>query len=235
MFQLIQRTKSHEATIAIIDSFVRIQDFAHIISLNPENLVEATKNTEFASAFNRADVVIADGAGILIAAKFLGIPSGDRITGIDLMNSLIQKYQDKTIVFVGGFRDAARRTMKHFASVHHRAKHSWTAFTEADKHDPTLIERVVAVKPDLLFVAFGSPSQELWIEKYRHQLRGTVCMGVGQSFDVYGGYVHRAPSWLRTLGLEWLFRLTAQPWRWRRQLRLLEFIFLMVRYRLTAK
>lgn len=234
MFQLIQRTKTKIATTSTIDSFVRMQEFAHIISLNPENLVEATKNTDLASAYNRAEVVIADGAGILSAAKFLQVVCGDRITGVDLMNELVQKYHDKTIVFVGGYRDAASRTMDHFVSKLKLTKHTWIAFTDADKADPTLIGKVVATKPDLLFVAFGTPAQEVWIEKHRPQLHGAVCMGVGQSFDVYSGYVRRAPTVLRTLGLEWLFRLVTQPWRWRRQVRLLEFIYLTIRNRLVA-
>lgn len=234
MFHLIQRTKSLQATIASIDGFVRMGEFAHIISLNPENLVEATKNSNFRSVYSRAEVIIADGAGIVVAAKVLGIGCGDRIAGVDLMSELIRKYQKKNIVFIGGYRDAAMRTMTHFLSTLQLTEHTWTAFADSDKNDPTLIDTVSAAKPDLLFVAFGSPAQEIWIDKYRNRLHGVVCMGVGQSFDVYGGYVQRAPSWLRSLGLEWLFRLILQPWRWRRQLRLLEFIALVIRNRVTG-
>jgi len=87
----------------------------------------------------------------------------------------------------------------------------------------------------LIFVAFGSPAQELWLYKHRGKFKGIVCMGVGQGFDVLSGQVKRAPLLLRKIGLEWLYRLITQPWRWRRQLRLVKFLWLVFKEKLSNR
>ncbi|MEX2144803.1 MAG: WecB/TagA/CpsF family glycosyltransferase, partial [Candidatus Spechtbacterales bacterium] len=86
---------------------------------------------------------------------------------------------------------------------------------------------------DVLFVAFGSPKQEIWIKNNLKNLPVTVAMGVGGAFDMISGKVKRAPVFIRSLGLEWLFRLIIQPWRIKRQLRLLEFVFLVLREKIS--
>ena len=235
MFPLISRTKSLSATLASIDNFLKTNEFAHIVSLNPENLVEAVNADDFKSTLERAEIIIADGIGILHAAHILNFAVGDKITGIDLMSELILKYPEKRIVFVGALRDNAQRTSEYFAKKTGTSGTHWKVFPDVDKNDPGLVDKITAVKPDLLFVAFGSPSQEMWIENHRTQLHGVVCMGVGQAFDVYGGMVARAPRLVQALGLEWLYRLITQPWRWRRQLRLLNFIYLVIRYRIFSR
>lgn len=234
MFPLISRTKSLSATLASIASFLKTHEFAHIVSLNPENLVEAVNDDDFKSTYERAELIIADGIGILHAAHTLHISVGDKITGIDLMSELIHKYPEKRIVFVGAHHNTAQQTLEYFVSKTGASGSHWTAFPDVDKNDSGLIHKITAAKPDLLFVAFGSPAQELWIEKHRKQLQGVVCMGVGQAFNVYGGMVVRAPQPIQAVGLEWFYRLITQPWRWRRQLRLLKFVFFVLRYRLLA-
>lgn len=192
-------------------------------------------NPDFMTAYEHAEVMIADGVGILVAGKFLGVPCGERITGVDLMRLLIEKYPEKRIVFVGAHGNAAQKTLENLAKQTDATAFPWIAFPDVDKNDPTLIDKVVSAKPDIVFLAFGSPYQELWIETYRKQLTGSVCMGVGQAFNVYGGIIRRAPRFIQNLGLEWLYRLIAQPWRWKRQLRLLKFIYLAIRYRFLAR
>jgi N-acetylglucosaminyldiphosphoundecaprenol N-acetyl-beta-D-mannosaminyltransferase len=219
----------------MIDSLVNAHEFAHIISLNPENMVEATENLAFRRAYDRAELVLADGVGITIAAKILHISCGERIAGVDLMRELIHTYPQKRIAFVGGLLNVAQKTLDYFMNETGTQGAHWKAFPDVDPSDPFLIEYIISEKPDLLFVAFGSPKQELWIEKHRNKLQGTVCIGVGQAFDVYGGMVKRAPRLMQALGLEWLYRLLTQPWRWRRQLRLLKFIYLVIGYRLFPR
>ena len=88
---------------------------------------------------------------------------------------------------------------------------------------------VVEKKPSLVFVAFGSPFQELWIDHHRDLFHGMVCMGVGGAFDYLSGSVPRAPRMVRWIGGEWIFRLFVQPWRIKRQLRLLSFMILVAK------
>ena len=82
---------------------------------------------------------------------------------------------------------------------------------------------------DILFVAFGSPKQEIWIADNLNDLNAKVVMGVGGAFDFITGKVPRAPKFLRNLGLEWLFRLIMQPWRIKRQVSLIRFVFLVIK------
>lgn len=235
MISLISRTKSLLATLGTIGNFMKTHEFAHIVSLNPENMIEATENPEFKRVYDRAELIIADGIGILAAARILNVSVGEKVTGIGLMDMIVRKYPEKRIVFVGAHHNAAQKTLEHFMHETEGSASDWTAFPDVDRNDSDLIHKILTAKPDLLFIAFGSPAQELWIEKHRAQLAGVVCMGVGQAFNVYGGMVKRAPRLMQALGLEWLYRLLTQPWRWRRQLRLLKFIYLVIRYRLFPR
>jgi len=235
MFSFISRTTSLPVTLASVDIYVKARRFAHVISLNPENFVEALHNNDLKSVYSQAEIIIADGIGILVAANILNVPVGDRITGVDLMGQLIHKYAQKNICFVGAHNNAAQKALEYFAIETKTSSTQWKAFPNVAKDDLTLIDMVVDAKPDLLFVAFGSPAQELWIEKYRDKLQGTVCVGIGQGLDVYAHQIKRAPKLMRTNGFEWLYRLVSQPWRWRRQLRLLKFIYFVLRYRFLAR
>lgn len=88
---------------------------------------------------------------------------------------------------------------------------------------------------DILFVAYGFPKQEEWIYKNLPDLPVKVAMGVGGAFDYISGRVPRAPKFVRAIGLEWLFRLLVQPWRWKRQLALVKFVLLILKERFTKK
>jgi N-acetylglucosaminyldiphosphoundecaprenol N-acetyl-beta-D-mannosaminyltransferase len=81
-------------------------------------------------------------------------------------------------------------------------------------------ERLLEAQPDILFVAYGHPRQDMWIESHRHELPVKVAMGIGGAFDFVTGVAQRAPLWMQRLGLEWLHRLIRQPWRWRRMVKL---------------
>ncbi|MGB3020405.1 MAG: WecB/TagA/CpsF family glycosyltransferase, partial [Microgenomates group bacterium] len=85
----------------------------------------------------------------------------------------------------------------------------------------------------LIFVAFGSPYQEKWIYENRASLQGITCIGVGGAFDFLSGRVARAPKLIQSIGLEWLYRLMRQPWRWRRQLQLPVFIYLVLKQKFS--
>ena len=235
MFDQLARTTSRSKTLKKIKASVDEHSFAHIISLNTENFVEATQNADFHTAYIHAEIVICDGMGISLAGFMLGTPAGERIAGVDCMADIINAHKDKRIVFVGGQKDTAQRTFQYFCQTTSQNNPPWHAIIDAQKDDPGLIEQIGRCKPDILFLAFGSPFQELWIENHREQLQGVVCMGVGQAMDVYGGLVQRAPKIMRAVGLEWLFRLYYQPWRWKRQVRLLQFIHLLIRQRLWDK
>jgi N-acetylglucosaminyldiphosphoundecaprenol N-acetyl-beta-D-mannosaminyltransferase len=98
-----------------------------------------------------------------------------------------------------------------------------------EDENKSLFSKITELKPQIIFAAFGSPEQELWFWHNRARFNGILCMGVGGSVDFLTGKVPRAPGLIRSLGLEWLYRLMRQPWRVVRQRRLLTFISLILR------
>lgn len=209
--------------------------FCHIVSLNPENAIIALKRKEFEKVMMTAQISIADGIGIVLAARILGIAVGRRITGVDLMSKLIHMagIMRLRVLLIGGNPNLALRLTQCYSKQYPEAKFKGMQGIEnikkPKKSEEDVIFSIVAeYKPQLVFVAFGSPWQELWIDRHKKEFEKSVCMGVGQGFDVAGGLVRRAPGWMRIIGLEWLYRLMSQPWRWKRQLRLVEFSWLVL-------
>ena len=97
------------------------------------------------------------------------------------------------------------------------------------EEEEAIFSIVRTARPNIVIVAFGSPEQELWLDRHNNKFSGIVCIGVGGAFDYFSGNIVHAPSIIRRFGLEWLFRLLIQPWRWRRQLRLIKFIWLVIK------
>lgn len=212
--------------------------FYHIVSLNPENLVIAHDDPEFKEIVETAQIKLVDGVGIVVAGKTLGVPVGERVTGVQLMESLlpIANEGSLTVMLIGGKGNLAIQLAKCYIDTYVRAKFIGTKGIE-NIQDPKKDEEkeilaiVARTRPHLVFVALGSPFQEKWIWRNRASLQGAVCVGVGGAFDYFGGKVKRPPLLVRGMGFEWLFRLLCQPWRWKRQLRLIKFIWLVLAQR----
>ena len=198
-----------------------------IITPNPEMLVYATKHLDYQDKLNSADIAIPDGAGLFFASGFLGRPLQERITGVDFLERLCKEAAEKPISmgFLGGKDGIAK-----LAAECLRNKYPWITIVFADSQWPE-DKKFHTDSIDMLFVAYGVPKQEEWIYEHLPSLPVKAAMGVGGAFDYLSGTVHRAPYIVRLLGLEWLFRLLIQPWRWRRQLALLEFIALVFKQR----
>ncbi len=210
--------------------------FFHIVSLNPENLVIAQKNNDFKRVIKTAQIRIIDGVGVIIACRLLKIKCGERITGADLMKELLTmggKLCLRTLL-IGGQDSLADNIADCYQKKFPKAKffglEGIKDIKNPKKEEEEKIFSIVSdFKPHLVFVAFGSPDQELWLVRHKDKFKDCVCMGVGGAFDFLGGKVPRAPIFFRRLGFEWLFRLFVQPWRWRRQLRLIEFVLWVIK------
>jgi N-acetylglucosaminyldiphosphoundecaprenol N-acetyl-beta-D-mannosaminyltransferase len=218
----------------------RPEGFFHIVSLNPENLVVAHENNAFKEVFERTQIRINDGVGIVVAACLLGIPGVNRTSGVDLMLELLKLANERRlrVVLIGGGPKIADEVVNcqkaKFPKVRFHAFSGIQNIKNPKKEEEAKVLSIVShFKPHFLFAAFGSPDQELWLYKNREKFKGVVCMGVGQGFDVLSGKVKRVPLLLRKIGLEWLYRLITQPWRWKRQLRLIKFLWLVLRERLS--
>ena len=222
--KLILRVSEKNDLFKNIESNLNNKKFTNIVSLNPENVTIASENEIFQKIYlDEKSLVVADGVGITWAAKMLGIKSISRMPGVDLMDELVRKYKNKKILFLGGKNGVATKVAKHYKD-NVNTSGEYIAIPDVDKNDPNIINEVKKIRPDMLFVAFGSPAQEIWIDENKINLEGILCMGVGGGFDFLAGLVARAPKIVRNIGLEWIFRLIIEPWRAKRQVRLFKFV-----------
>lgn len=193
--------------LEIVHGWLKKSGKHYIVTPNPEFIMTAQKDLEFKKILNDADLSIPDGAGLKLSGKIK-----NTVTGVDFMEKLVERSSDwgVTIGLLGGRDGVANKTFECLQKKYPRIK-------------------IDNASPDLLFVALGAPKQEKWITQNLPKLKVKVAMGVGGAFDYISGRVSRAPIGLRTLGLEWLFRLIVQPWRIKRQLKLLQYLWLLTR------
>jgi N-acetylglucosaminyldiphosphoundecaprenol N-acetyl-beta-D-mannosaminyltransferase len=209
--------------------------YYHIISLNPENMVLSIENDMFKKTVETAQMKIVDGVGIVLAGRLLGIEVGERVTGVGLMEDLIKMASDRRlrVLMIGGKENLALELSDCYKGQLPEAEFKGIQGIK-DIKNPTKDEEaaifsiVTVYKPHIVFVAFGSPDQELWIERHKRKFTNCVVMGVGGAFDYLSGKVARPPALIQKIGLEWLFRLLHQPWRWKRQLKLIKFLRLIL-------
>lgn len=211
-----------------------------IITLNPEFLYRAVREDHtLMELVERADLVTADGEGIVWGGRVAGTPFPERVTGIDLMLRLVERAAaEGWRVFLlgaapGVAAEAAEKLTRRFPGLQVVGTHHgyFKPHEEAG-----IVQSIKQKAPQLLFVALGAPAQEKWIDRHIENIGDVVAVGVGGSFDVISGRVQRAPLWMQKLKVEWLGRLISEPSRWRRMLVLPKFALLVLRtYRLGYK
>ena len=202
-----------------------------ICTVNPEFIMAARQDPSFAQTLLGADLRAPDGVGILWAAALLGKPLHERVTGSDGLYRICQRAAERgwRVYLLGAAPGVAQR-----AAAHLQATFPGLNVAGCDDGNPTLAEwpqiqqRLLAAHVDILFVAYGHPRQDLWINQHRAELPVKVAIGVGGAFDFAAGHKKRAPHWMRRLGIEWLYRLWLEPWRWRRMLVLPHFALLVL-------
>jgi N-acetylglucosaminyldiphosphoundecaprenol N-acetyl-beta-D-mannosaminyltransferase len=197
-----------------------------IITANPLMLMAAQKHAGLAAAFRAADLVVADGAGVLWAARRRGRRL-EKISGIDLMDDLCgaAAAEGGRVGLLGAAPGVAEEAGAVLARRHPGLTVALALdgyFSPASETD--VVARVAAAGVDTLFVALDTPRQDDWIHRHLPRLGARLVMGVGGSFDVLSGRLRRAPRWMQTIGLEWLFRLSQEPRRWRRMTALPRFV-----------
>ena len=229
-----------ESKSTILEKIIKYIDkpagFFHIASLNSENLVITTENKLFKKVIETAQIKIVDGIGIVLAGRLLSVEVGVRVTGVGLMEELIKRASDRRlrVLMIGGNENLALKLAQCYNSQFPEAKFKGLQgigdIKNIKKEEENKIFSIVAAyKPQLVFTAFGSPDQELWLERHKKEFTGCVVMGVGGAFDYLSNNVKRAPVFIQKIGLEWLYRLVNQPWRWKRQTKLLKFIGLVIK------
>lgn len=216
----------------LIDIEQRMQEGkkSTIIAVNPEKVMAAEQNEQLRELINNSTYGIPDGVGILLASKLKKGSITSRVTGVDMMDRLLAFAAEKGYrVFLYGAKEEVVSTAK--AKIEEKyPKIIISGYENGYVQDPQqVIAKVNEAKADLLFVAMGSPKQELWIREHMDSVSAKVFQGVGGSFDVFAGHVKRAPAFYRNLGLEWFYRLMKEPKRLKRQLALPKFLLKVVR------
>jgi len=208
--------------------------FFHIVSLNPENMIIAQESSQFKKVIETAQIKIIDGIGIVLAGRLFNL-NLERLTGVDLIKNLVNLASNMRlrVLLIGGRPNLAESLVNCYRVEFSQAKFKGVYGIKdikkpTEKEEGRILSIVTAYKPHLVFVAFGSPDQELWLARHKKEFSGIVAMGVGGAFDYLSGKIVRAPEFIRKIGCEWLYRLLKQPWRWKRQLRLIKFIKLVI-------
>jgi len=212
----------------------------HVVTLNAEMIMQAEQNSSLAQVIRNAELVIPDGAGVVLYLRWLLWQKVQRFPGIELAEKLLQELgQQKTrtkVFFYGGAPGVAASTadfwQQQIPDLNIAGTHSGYHSPEEEEQ---LRQTLTQLQPQVIFVGLGVPRQELWIAKNRHLCPQAVWIGVGGSFDIWSGTKTRAPAWLGNNNLEWLYRLYQEPWRWRRMLALPTFAVKAFVYRLTAR
>ena len=207
------------AAVARIETLVDSGGRHLVATVNPEFVMRARDDSEFARVLESADLCLADGSGVVWAARRQGCTLAGPVTGTDLIPPLaaLCARRGYRLFLLGAANGVADELAKRLRDEHPGLQvfaHSGSPEPSADTD--TLV-RIDAARPHVLLVAYGAPKQELWIDRLGQRLSNvSVAIGVGGAFDYLTGRVPRAPLWMRRVGMEWLFRLARQPWRIRR-------------------
>ena len=211
---------SMEETISEIEKIIEKKKPTQHVVINASKVNLMEKDPKLRKIVNSCPLINADGASIVWAAKRLGIPLKERVTGCDLFQKLVVVAEKKgyKIYLFGAKEEVVKKVKAIFEEKYPDIQivgYRNGYFTEAD--EPEIVKDMAESGADMMFVAFSSPKKEYWVNKYIKQLNIPFVMGVGGSFDIVAGVTERAPKWWQDHGLEWLYRFIQEPRRmWKR-------------------
>lgn len=219
---------SFNETAALLEAWA-VQDdrCRYFACVNAHSAEMANRDKEFKRSLLSADLLVADGYGVILASKILGAGIKERSTGPDLFIEVSRRLNDqgeRSVFYLGGSPatlDAiAERHAVEFPRLRIAGTHAppyQTTFTDSEMS--RMIDIVNEAAPDVLWIGLGAPKQEKWIYRNRSRLQVALCGPVGAMFDYFAGNVKMPPRWVEQAGLHWAFRLAQQPKRlWRRNL-----------------
>jgi N-acetylglucosaminyldiphosphoundecaprenol N-acetyl-beta-D-mannosaminyltransferase len=205
-----------EETLQTVEGFIKSgRPHQHVV-VNVDKLVKAHRDPELRRIINECALVNVDGMPVVWASHLLGKPLKERVAGVDLFESLMQRSAARGWrVYLLGAREEVVSGVKTIYEnkypglvVAGYRNGYWKAEEEAD-----VVEQISTARADLLFVAISSPKKEHFLGRYQAEMKIPFAMGVGGTFDVAVGKVKRAPVWMRKSGLEWFYRFLQEPRR----------------------
>ncbi len=200
-----------------------------IVAINPEKILKARKDESLKNLLNSATYQIPDGIGVVYASKLKRGRIRSRITGIDSMEMLcgISNELGYRIFMYGAKEEVIVKAKENLEAKYPNIKIVGT-MNGYEKDNDKIVKTINESEADIIFVAMGSPKQELWITENMNNVCPYIFQGVGGSFDVFSGNIKRAPKWMQKIGLEWFYRLIKEPKRIFRQLKLFKFFFIVL-------
>src|SRR5579859_1612943 len=216
-----------ERMIVVRRANAGMQRCQQVVTVNTEFVMAARRNSEFREAINRAALVLADGIGIVWASYPGKARVPERITGTDTVEALAKRCAASgyRMYLLGAAPGVAEQAAARLQAIAPGLAIAGThAGSPVPEEEDAILERIWAADADVLCVAYGAPAQDLWIYRNLARLPVAVAMGVGGAFDFLSGRQRRAPRIMQRLGLEWLYRLYREPWRWRRMLAIPRFM-----------
>lgn len=211
---------------------------ATILSVNPEKVFALHRDPRLMSFFKGSKLLIPDGIGVVMAMRLLHRLKTKRLVGTDLMHALcrVAPRQGYRIFIYGGREEVNRKSETLLRAQYPAIQIVGRANGYVGPGEMAgLVGAMNSASPDILFVALGSPRQELWMLQHLPHLNVKICQGIGGSLDTITGDVRRAPMIFQRLGLEWLYRLIRQPSRWRRQIVYPLFAYRVLRQAVAAR
>lgn len=208
-----------DETVALIARMVASASPHYLATANVDFVVQAFEDVELRRILFDAHAVLCDGMPLVWASRKLGNPLPERVTGSDLVPRLLLEAEQRgwRVYFLGGTESsvaaAAENTRRKHPQLQLVGAYSPPFKPLLDMDHDDLIRRIHEAKPDLLFVAFGCPKQEKWINMHYRRLGVPVSIGVGATIDFLAGTVRRAPVWMQKTGLEWIYRMLQEPRR----------------------
>lgn len=214
------------------------KEMLHVATCNPEYIMEARSNAKFKEILSHSLTVV-DGHGIVWALRLTQGRQVERISGVELVDTILAhaNLNGEKVFLLGaapGIAEKAAQSMSKKYPLMHISSYSGAQTVKVEKSEEAsmTIAKINGFEPDYLFVAYGSPWQDLWIEENRPYLRVRVAMGVGGVLDEWAGTAKPCPKWIDELGFKWMWRVIHEPWRWKRILKVLHFGTLVMYHKL---
>jgi N-acetylglucosaminyldiphosphoundecaprenol N-acetyl-beta-D-mannosaminyltransferase len=227
-----------EQAVAAVDAMIEGESPQSIIAVNPEKIMKGRQDPDLLRQLHSSGLLIPDGIGVVIAARIFGLAKMERVPGSELMPAICELAAHKgyRIFLFGADPEVNQKThdilLRRYPGI--RIVGNRDGYLD-DSEMSSLVSEISSSGADILFIALGSPRQELWMRKYLNNSNVKVCQGVGGTFDVIAGKVRRAPAIFRNLHLEWFYRLLSNPRRMLRQTALPQFLIAVMKKRLLAR
>jgi N-acetylglucosaminyldiphosphoundecaprenol N-acetyl-beta-D-mannosaminyltransferase len=208
----------HEA-VELIEKKIEDGGFHQVATANVDFVINAINDPSLQELLCSCDLIVADGMPIVWASRIMGPKLKERVSGVDLIPHLAELASNRRygIYLLGASEKSSSRAaevlQERYPNLRIVGRYSPPLTSLADMDHEAILGRIEQARPDILLVAMGHPKQERWLAMHRHRLKVPLCMGVGASLDFLAGEAQRAPRWMQTAGLEWLYRAAREPRR----------------------